>query len=88
MTYPNLQHVQRPRSGDRMAFLLRRLASEGMRSGANEIGRSRTGRRVPRRFFQSIDVLLKNSALGAKPEDETEQKCAIARLYIFMALSH
>ncbi|RDJ99777.1 hypothetical protein [Paraburkholderia lacunae] len=70
-----------------MAFSLRRLASEGMRSGAMKSA-GRTGRRVPRRFFQSIDVILKNSAVGAKPEDETEQKCAIAHVDIFMTLSH
>jgi hypothetical protein len=47
----------------------------------------RTGRHVPRRFCQSRDVLLKNSALGAKPEDQTEQKCAIAYVGIFMSPS-
>ena len=40
----------------------------------------RSGRRGPRRFFQSIEVLLKNSALGARPEDETERKCEIAHI--------
>ena len=33
-------------------------------------------------------MLLKNSALGAKPEDQTEQKCTIAYVGIFMAPSH
>lgn len=58
-----------------------------MRSGAIKSA-GRTGRHVPRRFCQSRDVLLKNSALGAKPEDQTEQKCAIAYVGIFMAPSH
>lgn len=58
-----------------------------MQSGAIKSA-SRTGRHVPRRLCQSRDVLLENSALGTKPEDETEQKCAIPYIGIFMALSH
>ena len=58
-----------------------------MQSGAIKSA-GRTGRHVPRRLYQSRDVLLKCSALGTKPEDETEQKCAIAYIGIFMALSH
>lgn len=48
----------------------------------------RTGRHVPRRLCQPRDVLLKNSAPGTKPEDESEQKCANPHIGIFMALSH
>jgi hypothetical protein len=69
-----------------MAFSLRRLASQDAVRPIRSAGR--TGRHVPRRLYQSRDVLLKSSALGRKLEDETGQKCAIAYIGIFMALSH
>jgi len=58
-----------------------------MRPGAIKSA-GRTGRHVPRRFCQPRDVLLKNSALGTKPEDQTERECAIAYTGICMTPSH